>query len=394
MPSSAFGSGSSGAVLTAEDVQASLIEPLGADSVVLAALLQAQVGPDDVRPRGAGVVPMPALSSPIIVSAGVPVRVPRIAALDVGAPFIAENALIPETEIDYGELTLLPSTLRGLKVLHRMSNELARHAVGNASTLLSDALVRRVARALDAAFLAGTGTAGSIRGLLALDGTQRVAGVGSPTVDDLHDAVGLALAADARPTCWFMSPRDLVSLRKLRDTAGQYLLAPDPTQAGGYALLGMPVFTSTQLPTDQGATRDVTGAASTDAITLAAHGVAAGAAVRFSSPTAGALPVPLLAGTTYYARDVTAGAFKVAASPGGPAIDLTVDGAAALRGSGSSIVLADMRQIVIAMDQDLTIAVLSERWADYDQVGIRVTARFDIGALNAEGIVVLNGVTA
>lgn len=392
MPSSAFGSGSAGAVLTSEDVQSSLLEPLGADSVVLAALEQARFGPDDVRPRGGDVAPE--LASPVITSSGVPVRVPKINALDVGAPFVAENELIPLVEIDYGELTLLPSTLRGLKVLHRMSSELGRHAVGNASGLISDALVRRVARALDAAFLAGTGTNGSIRGLLALDGTQRVAGVGSPTVDDLHDAVGLSLAADARPTAWFMSPRDLISLRKLRDTAGQYLLAPDPSQAGGYALLGMPVFTSTQLPTDLGATRDVTGAASTDAITLAAHGVAAGAAVRFSVLAAGALPVPLRADTTYYARDVTANTFKVAATPGGAAVDLTADGAGALKGSGSAVVLADMRQVVVARDEDLTVVVLAETFAAWDQVGIRVTTRWDIGALNADGIVVLDGVTA
>jgi HK97 family phage major capsid protein len=42
----------------------------------------------------------------------------------------------------------------------------------------------------------------------------------------------------------------------------------------------------------------------------------------------------------------------------------------------------------------VTVTILAERYGDYDQIGIRVTARFDIGLLNAEGVVVLNGVTA
>ena len=59
----------------------------------------------------------------------------------------------------------------------------------------------------------------------------------------------------------------------------------------------------------------------------------------------------------------------------------------------SRIVLADMSQVAVGRDQDVNVTLLLERYRDYDQIGIRVTARFDIGLLNAEGVVVLNGVT-
>lgn len=66
----------------------------------------------------------------------------------------------------------------------------------------------------------------------------------------------------------------------------------------------------------------VTGDSSTDRITYAAHGLAAGTPVKFG----GTPPTGLTAGTTYYVRDVTTNDFKLAATPNGSAIDLTTNG--------------------------------------------------------------------
>lgn len=290
---SGYSTPTAGAELVPEQVAALLIEPLLAEAVVLAA-------------------------GPMIIDAqGAPVQVPKITALDLNDPWRAENTAIAEEDPTYGELTLLPSSLKSLKVIHRVSNELARNAVSNVANLLSTALVRRVANALDAAFLTGDGAANTILGIANETGVQAVAAVGSPTVDDLHDAHGLALGANAKPSAWFMNPRDLISLRKTKDTAGNYLVQPDATVAGSFTLLGIPVYLTTQIPKNGGA------------------------------------------GT-----------------------------------NESTIVLADMSQVAVGRDLDVNVTLLPERYADFDQVGIRVTARFDIGLLNAEGIVVLNGVTA
>ncbi len=66
--------------------------------------------------------------------------------------------------------------------------------------------------------------------------------------------------------------------------------------------------------------------AATDTIELAGHGFETDSALTFSPTEGGTLPAPLLEDTNYYAIRLTNGAFKVAAAPGGPAIDLTTDG--------------------------------------------------------------------
>lgn len=70
--------------------------------------------------------------------------------------------------------------------------------------------------------------------------------------------------------------------------------------------------------------------ASTDTITLDLHGFDADDPVTFRAEAGGSLPAPLVAGTTYYAIPLGESAFKLAAAPGGGAIDLSSDGASVL----------------------------------------------------------------
>ncbi|MDQ3575475.1 MAG: phage major capsid protein, partial [Actinomycetota bacterium] len=148
MPSG-YSSSTPGATLTAPQVEAVLIEPLKAAAVVL------QAGPQVFYSRG-----------------GVPLRIPRIDAITATDPWRSENTQIAETDPTLGEVVLLPSTLKSLKVLHRISNELARHAVTDIATTLGSALVAEVARAADAAFLVGDGAVNTIRGLANATGVQ------------------------------------------------------------------------------------------------------------------------------------------------------------------------------------------------------------------------------
>jgi len=68
--------------------------------------------------------------------------------------------------------------------------------------------------------------------------------------------------------------------------------------------------------------RACTAAASTDVITCAGHGLGEGDEVFFTALTGGA---GITANVTYYARDITATTFKIAAAVGGAAIDITTD---------------------------------------------------------------------
>ena len=114
-------------------------------------------------------------------SGGVPLRIPKIAAWSVDDPWRAENTQIAESDPEYDEVMLLPSSLKSLKVLHRFSNELARHSVVNVANVLRDALVRRIALALDRAFLVGDGADDTVLGIANATGVQIMDTVGTPT---------------------------------------------------------------------------------------------------------------------------------------------------------------------------------------------------------------------
>jgi HK97 family phage major capsid protein len=217
--------------LTAEQVQAILIQPLAAASVFLAA------GPRIFDVTAAG-----------------PVRIPTLVGMTAPS-WHGENELINEVDPDFGEVVLLDG-VKSLKSITRYSNELARSSVIALDAALRDRMVLDVASKLDNALIAGTGDAVAGKrttplGILNYTGTQEIAGVGAPTVDDLLDAVGLLLAANADPagTRWMMTSRDFIALRKLKDTTGQYLIQPDVTAALGYRLLGIPVTVTNRIPT-------------------------------------------------------------------------------------------------------------------------------------------------
>lgn len=281
-------------VLTTEEVHAVLTEPLLAQSVVLA-------------------------SGPQIVDSAEPVRFPAITVYDInadnaasvaGPAWVGENEEITEQDPEWDEVVVLPRDRKSIKVIHRFSNELARQSVVNVGSALQTALVRRVALALDAAFINGSGADDTITGILNVPGVDTsLSGIGSPTVDDLHDAVGVALANDAQPNTWIMNPSTFIKLRKTKETGtGAYILQPDPQVANRFVLVGIPVAVSTQVP-------------------------------------------------------------------------------------ASKAILMDSRQVAIVRDLAPSVRFLTERYAEFDQVGIRVVARYDLGVLNPAAVVVLSGIS-
>lgn len=212
--------------LTAEQVQRILVQPLEQASVFLA-------------------------SGPRIFDSAGPVRIPKLGGPVTDPGWTGENELIPERDVNFDEITLLPSTMRSVKVLTRFSNELARQSVVALDAALRDRLVRDVAAKLDTQFLSASGDGTTTpRGLFAYTGTQNLAVGGALTLDHLHDAEGLVLAANVDPARvrWLMTSREFVRLRKIKDTTGRYIIQPDPTEAGAYRLLGHGVTVTNRVP--------------------------------------------------------------------------------------------------------------------------------------------------
>lgn len=58
------------------------------------------------------------------------------------------------------------------------------------------------------------------------------------------------------------------------------------------------------------------------------------------------------------------------------------------------ILLFDRSQVAVGLDTRASITILDQTYADYDEVGIRVTARYDTAAMNPTAIVSLSGITA
>lgn len=217
--------------LTAEQVARILTAPLEHRSAFLA------MGPRIYDTAG----PLRIPAAP----AGLPLTGPTTDP-DDALPFTGENELIPERDYEFGEVTLLPSTMESIKVLTRFSNELARQSVVNLETALRDRLVRDVAARVDVA-LFGDGGDGTTtpRGLFAYEGTQSIDTAGAEiTLDTLLDAQGLALAAavDERTLRVVLNPTDYMALRKAKDGDDRYMLEPDARRGSDVpTLLGMPV---------------------------------------------------------------------------------------------------------------------------------------------------------
>lgn len=118
---------------------------------------------------------------------------------------------------------------------------------------------------------------------------------------------------------------------------------------------------------------------SADLLTLDGHGFRADAELLFRAETGGSLPSPLVAGTTYYADAVSDSTFKVRASAGGAAINLTTAGSLIVVSTPVPFTAAIRR--ASAMVDDMLPAHLVPLTAPYPVVVVAVTADLAIAVL-------------
>ncbi len=118
--------------LLADQVAQLLVQPLEAASVVLSS-----------GPR-------------IFDTAGV-LRIPKLlSGATVG--FIGEGSLIPDDpDVDFDEVTLMPTERKSIKTILHFTNELVRQSVLGIDAVLRARLVKDVSDALDDALLLGEG---------------------------------------------------------------------------------------------------------------------------------------------------------------------------------------------------------------------------------------------
>ncbi|EZP36318.1 putative phage prohead protease [Micrococcus luteus] len=268
-------------------------------------LLQEQVAKILIQPLEAASVVLAA--GPRIFDTASPLRIPKLVS-STEPSWIGEGELIPEHDVDFDEVTLMPTNRKSVKTLIRFTNELLRQSVIGLDSVLKERLVFDVARKIDDAFLTGDGADGSVTGIVNQPGVQ-TAVLDASEPDSLLDALALAHAAEVAPNRWFLSGADFFSVRKIKDTSGKYVLESDLTTDATHRLFGVPVTVTNKLP----------------------------------------------AGTA---------------------------------------VLANMAEVAVARDTNPTVKILDQRYAEFDEQAIRVTARYDLGLLRPEGVVVLKSAEA
>lgn len=269
---------SSNPTLIKDQVSSLLIQPLEAASVVLSS---------GVR----------------IFDSSEPLKIPRLVSSGT-VDYVGEGAQIPDDyDVSFDEISLMPTSRKSIKSITRYTSELLRASTIGFDSVLRSRLVTDVSNKLDTELLIGTGANDGITGLVNQPGVQEGT-LDVADADSFLDALALASASEVVPNRLFVNGQDFIKVRKLKDTAGRYLLEADLTADATYRLFGIPVTVTNKLP------------------------------------------------------------------------------------EGTAI-LADMSQVAVVRDVNPSITVLSERYAEFDQIGLRVVCRYDLGLLHPEGVVIL-----
>lgn len=196
-------------------------------------------------------------AGPVIIDSSDSVRVPRIVN-GVTAGFVGEGQEITDGDVAFDEVTLLPSTLKSLKVLVRVSNELIRQSVVGLDAVLQQRLITDVSNALDAALWDGDGSSNTITGILQADDIA-TGELDLDDIDSLIDGIAAAMANKVRPSCWAMSSTTFNAFRKIKvgTSDARYVFDPSTVQNGtAFQLLGLPVIITDNVGEDAAALVD------------------------------------------------------------------------------------------------------------------------------------------
>lgn len=206
-----------------------------------------------VKEQVANMLVEPLQAASILLDAGVtifdssePLKIPKLTG-DTNPSWVGANELIPETsDVDFTELSLMPTELKSIKTITRVSNELIRQARVGVSAVLEKKIVDDVRTKLDAALVDGDGVDDTILGVMNQTGLTK-APFDPTDPDTILDALAALAAEEVTATGLFISGADFFAMRKLKDSTGRYLLEPNPANAAQYQLQGVPVQPTNKL---------------------------------------------------------------------------------------------------------------------------------------------------
>jgi HK97 family phage major capsid protein len=188
---------------------------------------------------------------------GSPVEIPREGS-DVTAYWVGETEAPTATDMTFEQLRMEP---HGGAAMVKLSQRLLRQSGGAAETVVRNSMTSKLALLIDLAGLRGDGTNGSPLGITqAADVLTTTIGAngGDPTYTILLDIVAEvrnnSALDDAQKPGWIMAPEVFRMVQALVDGNNRPLLVNADqgieSSPASMSLLGYPVFTSAQLPTN------------------------------------------------------------------------------------------------------------------------------------------------
>lgn len=182
-----------------------------------------------------------------------PVKIPKSTG-SVTTYWVAENADITLSDPTPGQISLSPKLLAART---QLSKSLLRMSGGVAEQIIRQDMAEAIAAAEDLAILEGTGSSNQPTGMTGITGINEVeigTNGGAITVDLLRD-MELALQVDNvkfRRPAWLMHPRTWHGICSflINSETNRYLINPGIQDITKKALLGYPVYLSTQISID------------------------------------------------------------------------------------------------------------------------------------------------
>lgn len=164
------------------------------------------------------------------------------------ASWIDEEGAFPESDDSFGQVSI---GAYKLGTMIKVSEELLNDSVFDLQSYISREFARRIGAKEEEAFFTGNGT-GKPLGILAATGGAETgvtaASATAVTADELIDLYYSLKSPYRKKSVWVLNDSTIKSIRKLKDTNGQYLWQPSLTAGTPDTILGRPVKTSAYMP--------------------------------------------------------------------------------------------------------------------------------------------------
>lgn len=158
-----------------------------------------------------------------------------------------ENSAVAESDTSFGQKTIVAHKLCALI---KVSEELLNDSAFDLESYFNQEFARRIGEAEEEAFVIGDGSAkpygifdDSEGGEVGVTATSTV----TITADELIDLYYSLKAPYRKNGVWLLNDSTVNSIRKLKDSNGQYLWQPSIKDGETDTLLGKPVYTSSSI---------------------------------------------------------------------------------------------------------------------------------------------------